>query len=117
MEWHGPHLTTQYNPGMRIRAIWTLALVACASGLVAAQGQAPRQVSLVVTNGVVVTMDAAGRVIQNGGVAIDGAEIVAVDTADAIAHRGVLAEGVRFIQKPFTADALGAAVRAALDAA
>ena len=44
----------------------------------------PRQVSLLVTNGIVVTMDAAGRVIQNGAVAIDGADIVAVDTADAI---------------------------------
>jgi 5-methylthioadenosine/S-adenosylhomocysteine deaminase len=43
-----------------------------------------RQVSLVVTNGTIVTMDAAGRVIANGAVAVDGADIVAVDTMDAI---------------------------------
>ena len=43
-----------------------------------------RQVSLVVVNGTVVTMDGAGRVIPNGAVAIDGSDIVAVDTSDAI---------------------------------
>jgi 5-methylthioadenosine/S-adenosylhomocysteine deaminase len=43
-----------------------------------------RQVSLVVVNGTVVTMDGAGRVIPNGAVAIDGPDIVAVDTSDAI---------------------------------
>ena len=44
-----------------------------------------RAVSLVVTNGIVVTGDATGRVIQGGAVAVDGADIVAVDTAEAIA--------------------------------
>ncbi|MCM2332895.1 MAG: PAS domain S-box protein [Anaeromyxobacteraceae bacterium] len=37
-------------------------------------------------------------------------------TADVIARQGVLAEGVHFIQKPFTAESLAAAVRSALDA-
>jgi signal transduction histidine kinase/DNA-binding NtrC family response regulator len=36
-------------------------------------------------------------------------------TADVIAHRGILDEGVRFIQKPFTMAELAAKVRAALD--
>jgi 5-methylthioadenosine/S-adenosylhomocysteine deaminase len=57
-------------------------LLAVAS--VAAQG-APREVSLIVTNGVVVTMDGARRVLTPGAVAIDGRDIVAVDTAKAIA--------------------------------
>ena len=35
-----------------------------------------RQVSLVITNGIVVTMDAAGRMIENGAVAIDGSSAV-----------------------------------------
>ncbi|MBI5086134.1 MAG: response regulator [Acidobacteria bacterium] len=35
---------------------------------------------------------------------------------DVVAHRGVLAQGVRFLQKPFTPDELAAAVRQALDA-
>ena len=46
-----------------------------------------RQVALVVTNATVVTMDAASRVIDRGAVAIDGRDIVAVDTADAVAAR------------------------------
>jgi 5-methylthioadenosine/S-adenosylhomocysteine deaminase len=46
-----------------------------------------RQVSLVVTGGTVVTMDGGGRVIANGAVAVDGADILAVDTADAISQR------------------------------
>jgi 5-methylthioadenosine/S-adenosylhomocysteine deaminase len=54
--------------------------MACASAAQAPQ----REVSLVVTNGIVVTGDAAGRIIQNGAIAVDGPDIVAVDTADAI---------------------------------
>jgi 5-methylthioadenosine/S-adenosylhomocysteine deaminase len=46
--------------------------------------QAPRQVSLVVHNGVVITMDATRRVIENGAVAVDGTDIVAVATDEAI---------------------------------
>jgi CheY-like chemotaxis protein len=37
-------------------------------------------------------------------------------TADVIAHRGVLDEGVRFLKKPFSIDALAMKVREALDA-
>ena len=46
-----------------------------------------RDVSLIVANGTVVTMDGGRRVIANGSVAIDGTDIVAVDTADAIGRR------------------------------
>jgi len=46
--------------------------------------QQPRQVSLIVHNGTVVTIDATKRVIENGAVAIDGTDIVAVDTDEAI---------------------------------
>ena len=52
---------------------------------------APRQqrqaVSLILTGGIVVTMDSAGRVLSPGAVAIDGRNIAAVDTPDAIASR------------------------------
>ncbi|HTM25989.1 MAG TPA: amidohydrolase [Vicinamibacterales bacterium] len=44
-------------------------------------------VSLVVTNGIVVTVDSARRVIPRGAVAIDGRDIVAVDAADVVAAR------------------------------
>src|SRR5678815_1734110 len=68
---------------MRIRlAAVTAALVS--SFVVVSAQNAPRQVSLVVTGGIVVTMDAAGRVIPNGAVAIDSTDIVGVDTAESI---------------------------------
>jgi 5-methylthioadenosine/S-adenosylhomocysteine deaminase len=68
----------------RLPAVATIALLA----MVALSAQnAPREVDLIVTGGTVVTVDAAGRVIDNGAVAIDGADIAAVDTAAAIAKQ------------------------------
>jgi 5-methylthioadenosine/S-adenosylhomocysteine deaminase len=57
-----------------------------ALAVVSAQN-APRQVSLVVAGGTVVTVDAAFRVIANGALAIDGPDIVAVDTAENIGRQ------------------------------
>jgi 5-methylthioadenosine/S-adenosylhomocysteine deaminase len=68
---------------MRKRLLAVTAAVAASLVAVSAQN-APRQVSLVVTGGIVVTMDPAGRIVPNGAVAIDGADIVAVDTAESI---------------------------------
>src|SRR4051794_32771455 len=61
--------------------------LAIVAGVGAAQGPARRTVSLVVANGAVVTVDGARHVLSRGSVAIDGRDIVAVDTADAIAAR------------------------------
>jgi hypothetical protein len=36
-------------------------------------------------------------------------------TADVIAHRGVLDEGIHFIQKPFSTESMAIKVREALD--
>src|ERR1041384_4940457 len=66
---------------MRIKSA-VAALLVIASAVLAAQ--APRQVSLVIANGIVVTVDGASRVITPGSVAIDGTDIVAVDTAENI---------------------------------
>jgi 5-methylthioadenosine/S-adenosylhomocysteine deaminase len=44
-------------------------------------------VALVVTGGTVVTVDATNRVLSNGALAIDGTDIVAVDTAENIAKQ------------------------------
>jgi 5-methylthioadenosine/S-adenosylhomocysteine deaminase len=59
--------------------------VAAAAVGVFAQGQ--RQVSLVVANGIVVTVDGTSRVLNPGSVAIDGTDIVAVDTPQNIARQ------------------------------
>src|SRR3954464_12573612 len=82
-----------------IRRFALLALVAAALG--AGQPAARRPVSLLVTNGIVITVDPARRVIQGGAVAIDGRDIVAVDTTAAIAAR---------YQARETIDAAGAGV-------
>jgi len=56
--------------------------------LILAQGQR-QTVSLILTGGIVVTMDPQAHILTPGAVAIDGRNIVAVDTADAIAARFV----------------------------
>jgi len=70
-----------------MRRLPAFAALVCTYGVVLTGQGAPRQVSLVVTGGTVVTVDATRRVIPNGAVAIDGADIVAVDTADAVAKQ------------------------------
>jgi len=69
--------------------LWVgLVLAALCAGLVVGSAQTgQRQVSLLVTGGTVVTVDAANRVIAGGAVAIDGSDIVAVDTAAAIGRQ------------------------------
>ena len=57
-------------------------LLIAAAAVAAQSGQ--RQVSLLLTNATVVTMDGAGRVLNDGAVAIDGRDIVAVGSAAAI---------------------------------
>ena len=61
------------------------AFVAAAALLVAHPIAQTQQVDLIVYNAIVVTMDAASRVIPRGAVAIRGSEIAAVDTAERVA--------------------------------
>jgi len=72
---------------MRSVIVWPVVLAVAIAGMLAGlagQSQTPRQVDLVVTGGTVVTVDATHRVLADGAVAISGADIVAVDTAEAI---------------------------------
>ena len=62
-----------------------LAAMVFAAGVVVAQS--PQQVDLIVYNATVVTMDAGGRVLPRGAVAITGRDIIAVEPAEAIASR------------------------------
>ena len=62
------------------------ALLAAVAVAVAGQGP-PRAVSLIVTGGTVVTVDGGDRILAPGALAVDGRDIVAVDTPDAIAKR------------------------------
>jgi 5-methylthioadenosine/S-adenosylhomocysteine deaminase len=61
-------------------------LVAAAGSILLAQPER-RAVSLIVSGGTVVAMDRAGRVLSPGALAIDGRDIVAVDTPAAIGAR------------------------------
>jgi 5-methylthioadenosine/S-adenosylhomocysteine deaminase len=68
-------------------AFLSVLLLAVTVGLVRmSRGQARTPVSLIITGGIVVTVDAANRVIPDGAIAINGGEIVAVDTAAKIAE-------------------------------
>jgi 5-methylthioadenosine/S-adenosylhomocysteine deaminase len=68
---------------MKIGVVGVVLVLAISLAIVFSQ-TGERQVSLLVVNGTVVTMDGAGRVIADGAVAVDGSDIVAVDTTDAI---------------------------------
>src|SRR6185436_5793712 len=61
-------------------------LVAAAGAILLAQAER-RAVSLIVSGGTVVVMDRVGRVLSPGAVAIDGRDIVGVDTPGAIGAR------------------------------
>jgi 5-methylthioadenosine/S-adenosylhomocysteine deaminase len=70
---------------MKIRSLALVTAITAAlfaAGVSAQTGQ--RQVSLLIVNGTVVTMDPGRRVLQNGAVAIEGSDIVAVDTVEGI---------------------------------
>ena len=62
---------------------------------VAVAGQTPRRaVSLIVAGGTVVTVDGADRILSPGALAIDGRDIVAVDSPEAVATRFTAAETI-----------------------
>ncbi len=63
------------------------AVVALVGLTVSAQPPSRRAVSLIVTGGIVVTVDGSSRVLSPGAVAIDGRDIVGVDTPETIAAR------------------------------
>ena len=64
------------------RLLASLAVALVTVALVSAQ--ATRQVSLVIANGIVVTVDGASRIVSPGSIAIDGRDIVAVGMPDEI---------------------------------
>ncbi|MDP2054018.1 MAG: amidohydrolase family protein, partial [Acidobacteriota bacterium] len=74
---------------MRARFLVTgLALILAAAVLLPAlSARQAADVSLIVANGIVVTVDGSRRILNPGSVAINGAQIVAVDTPAAIAAR------------------------------
>ena len=68
--------------------ICALALAAIVSTIAdCAAAQQRQAVSLIVANGIVITVDGSRRILNPGSVAINGAQIVAVDTPQAIASR------------------------------
>src|SRR4051812_34819898 len=83
--WTGtaPHYTI--SPAMRARSALSVAFALSAVAFLAAQAPARRQVSLIITGGTVVTQDAARRVLSPGAIAVNGADIVAIDRPEVIA--------------------------------
>jgi len=63
------------------------ALALCAVLATPVAARQPAAVSLVITNGIVITVDGARRILNPGAIAINGSQIVAVDQPAAIAAR------------------------------
>ena len=73
---------------MRIRMlVVTAALIASPIAWQAVATRQPAPASLVIANGIVVTVDGNRRILNPGSIAIDGASIVAIDTPANIAVR------------------------------
>ena len=66
-----------YDRGMKFRLLIPACIAAALVAVLFAQS-GPRGVSLIVTNGIVVTMNPERQIVQNGAVAVDGTDIVAV---------------------------------------
>ena len=81
---------------MRLPSLFTTLASALWAVTIAAQ-IAPRQVSLIVAGGTVVTVDGARNVYNPGAVAIDGTTIVAVGPAADIAARYTAAEQINTV--------------------
>ena len=60
-----------------MKTLRTLSVVVCLMWSVAALGQQKESVDLIVTGGIVVTMDGARAIYQDGSVAIRGDSVVA----------------------------------------
>lgn len=74
----------------RSRLVWLIgfgALVAALTAAGAAQLPGRQAISILVTDGVVVTMDPARRILNPGAIAIDGASIIGVDSPAALRVR------------------------------
>lgn len=71
---------------MKSRLLIVAAVTAVLVAVLFAQSRS-RAVSLVITNGLVVTMNPGREIVENGAVAIDGADIVAVGPATDVAAR------------------------------
>src|SRR5215467_7921578 len=74
-----------------MKSLWAAVIVSLALGVVSAQ-PAKRRVSLIVSGGTVLTQNAAHRILAPGALAIDGTDIVDVDTPAAIAAKYQAAE-------------------------
>ena len=74
--------------------LWRVCVWLLTAGIIAGGQTARKQISLIVTNGTVVTLDASRGTIPSGAVAIDGRDIVAVGTAEEIASKFTATESV-----------------------
>jgi 5-methylthioadenosine/S-adenosylhomocysteine deaminase len=92
MDRHGPSL---YNfCSMRAPAAALAASLIALCALAATAQPARRSVSLIVIGRTVITENAAHQILSPGAIAIDGTDIVAVDSPEAIAGRYTAAETV-----------------------
>jgi 5-methylthioadenosine/S-adenosylhomocysteine deaminase len=80
---------------MRMRVLAaTVAVIASPIAWSTLATQSPTQATLIISNGIVITVDGNRRILNPGSVAINGADIVAVDTPQNVAARFKAAETI-----------------------
>jgi 5-methylthioadenosine/S-adenosylhomocysteine deaminase len=87
MRWTGTLGTIQRVSPSKILRMPRLFSAAIAGwlALIAALAAAPRQIGLILTGGTVITIDSSHHVLASGAIAVDGTDILAVDTPEKIA--------------------------------
>src|SRR5258706_1783345 len=88
------HGVTIHREGLVESLVMKRVLIVCAVAALSLGAQTRRQVSLVVIGGTVITENATHRILTPGAVAINGADIVDVDTPAAIAAKYQAAETI-----------------------
>src|SRR4051812_21941393 len=71
----------------RARVVAFMTLLTLVLGWQRGSAQQPAAVSLIINNGIVITVDGTRRILNPGAIAINGTDIVAVDTPAVIAAR------------------------------
>jgi 5-methylthioadenosine/S-adenosylhomocysteine deaminase len=79
---------------IRVRIVAWAALIVAPVAMQGVAAQQPAAATLVINNGIVITVDGTRRILNPGSVAINGNQIVAVDTPAAIAARFKAAETI-----------------------
>jgi len=88
------HGSTLYNFSFMRAYVSFAVAIALAAGACVAAGQNRRPATLIISGGIVITENVSHQIVNPGAVAINGADIVAVDSPESIASRYTASETI-----------------------